>query len=471
MAGKQYHLAPDAVILSTADLAGNIVDYNDAFKEAAGYSDEELIGQPHKILRHPDMPKEAFQDFWHTIQAGRPWFGIVKNKRKNGDYYWVAANASPIMKNGQITGYLSVRYPASTEQIQQAGALYANVKAGRADFPYTKCSYKPWKLPLSVLLMVIAFALPIILADISLIPLIISSLVAISVIAFVSYQLYLADGISPRLRRGIESITNSEFKNPIDDQSPWGFALNMIRSRVGEASARNYESMQATQAMNETLNQTNASIMSSIDQTASSLHQISSAVQANTHNAHLAADLALDMKNESAKGVDVMQQTIQAMQSIQESSHQISAIITLIDSIAFQTNLLAINATIEAARAGEHGKGFAVVADEVRKLANKSAEAAKDIKSLIDSSVTRVEKGTSLAHESNKMLNDISNSISQVTDMVGEIANASNEQGIGINQIHQAIMQIDAVIRQNNDFMQGKNTHQATKPARLSYQP
>lgn len=137
------------------------------------------------------------------------------------------------------------------------------------------------------------------------------------------------------------------------------------------------------------------------------------------------------------------------MQSIKESSSKISDIVTIIDSIAFQTNLLALNAAVEAARAGEHGRGFAVVASEVRALAGKSADAAKDIKALINDSVSRIENGTHLADKSGEMLNGIAGSIEHVAGMIEEIANASNEQSVGIGQVHLAIADIDRVTQEN----------------------
>jgi methyl-accepting chemotaxis protein len=112
----EYLLPSHTVIVSTSDLQGNIVSFNKAFLEASGYNADDVIGKPHSILRHPDMPKDAFKDLWDTIIDGRPWFGLVKNLRKNGEHYWVAANACPIYTNGHITGYVSVRYPATKEQ-------------------------------------------------------------------------------------------------------------------------------------------------------------------------------------------------------------------------------------------------------------------------------------------------------------------------------------------------------------------
>ncbi len=188
---------------------------------------------------------------------------------------------------------------------------------------------------------------------------------------------------------------------------------------------------------------------SALEQTSATMHQMAAAVQTNTANARRVADLANQVKGQSGQGVAVMQETISAMQAIRESSHKIADIVTLIDGIAFQTNLLALNAAVEAARAGEHGRGFAVVAGEVRALAQKSAEAAKDIKSLISDSVTRVENGTGLAEKSGEVLTQISGAVEQVAGMINEIATASHEQSEGINQVHTAMNDIDRITQEN----------------------
>lgn len=186
-----------------------------------------------------------------------------------------------------------------------------------------------------------------------------------------------------------------------------------------------------------------------LEQTSATMTEMTAAVQTNTANAKRVAELANQVKGQSGQGARVMQDTIAAMQSIQESSHKINDIVTLIDGIAFQTNLLALNAAVEAARAGEHGRGFAVVAGEVRALAQKSASAAKDIKDLISESVHRIEVGTQLADKSGEVLQGITGSIEQVANMIEEIAIASSEQATGINQVHQAMNNIDRVTQEN----------------------
>ncbi|HZV55132.1 MAG TPA: Cache 3/Cache 2 fusion domain-containing protein, partial [Rhodocyclaceae bacterium] len=132
---NEVQLRTDTLIVSKTDLKGQITYVNKDFLEVSGFTEAELIGQPHNIVRHPDMPVEAFQDLWDTLKAGRPWTGYVKNRCKNGDYYWVLANATPIYEGGQVTGYMSVRHKPTTEQVRQAEALYAAIREGRAKLP------------------------------------------------------------------------------------------------------------------------------------------------------------------------------------------------------------------------------------------------------------------------------------------------------------------------------------------------
>lgn len=186
-----------------------------------------------------------------------------------------------------------------------------------------------------------------------------------------------------------------------------------------------------------------------LEQTSATMNQMSSQVQSSSENAQQANQVAETVQVKAQQGVNVMQDTIEAMKAIEESSDKISDIVNLIDGIAFQTNLLALNAAVEAARAGDHGRGFAVVAGEVRSLAQKAADAAKDIKKLIDETVDRVNQGSSLAEESGEMLKEIAQSIDSVSQMVHEIATASIEQAEGVKQVNQAITQIDGVTQQN----------------------
>ncbi|SFR56292.1 methyl-accepting chemotaxis protein [Thiomicrospira sp. ALE5] len=186
-----------------------------------------------------------------------------------------------------------------------------------------------------------------------------------------------------------------------------------------------------------------------IEETSATMDQMTSAVAQSRDNSEVTATITLDVQHKAHEGVRVMRETIDVMTGIQASSQQIAEIVSLIDSIAFQTNLLALNAAVEAARAGEHGRGFAVVASEVRALAQKSADAAKDIKQLIEDSVERIDRGTELANKSGESLEEVNQAIEEVVHRMKEIATAASEQSLGISQVHQAINQIDSVTQQN----------------------
>jgi PAS domain S-box-containing protein len=245
MTEQAYKLPEHMVILSRADLFGNIIDYNEGFKEASGYTDMELLNRSHNLLRHPDMPQEAFQDLWCTIKDGRPWFGIVKNRRKQGDYYWVASHVAPIIEQGKIVNYVSIRYPATSEQIAQAEQLHQAVKQGKIPYPRTK---KPGVMRKASIISasLLLFSLLVILATTS-------SLAAVWIwimlasagmaTSYLTYQTLTLLRPSEAQQLGIASLVNGQFKHPITGDEPWTCALNMIRLRIGEAAARQYDAV------------------------------------------------------------------------------------------------------------------------------------------------------------------------------------------------------------------------------------
>jgi methyl-accepting chemotaxis protein len=188
---------------------------------------------------------------------------------------------------------------------------------------------------------------------------------------------------------------------------------------------------------------------SALEQTAASMEELGSTVRQNADNARQANQLAMNASSVAIKGGEVVAEVVETMKGINHSSRKISDIISVIDGIAFQTNILALNAAVEAARAGEQGRGFAVVASEVRSLAGRSAEAAKEIKSLIGASVERVERGTTLVDQAGVTMTEVVSSIKRVTDIVGEISAASNEQALGVFQVGEAVTHMDQATQQN----------------------
>lgn len=193
---------------------------------------------------------------------------------------------------------------------------------------------------------------------------------------------------------------------------------------------------------------------SSLEQTAASMEELTATVKQNADNARQAMTLASHASGAATRGREVVDDVIQTMRTITDTSKQVTQITNVIDSIAFQTNILALNASVEAARAGEQGRGFAVVANEVRNLASRSADAAREIKSLIDTSGQQIDKGADLVEHAGKIMSDVVGSVQRVSDIFDEIAAASQEQSQGIGQINLAVTQLDQVTQQNSNLVQ-----------------
>jgi methyl-accepting chemotaxis protein len=264
----------------------------------------------------------------------------------------------------------------------------------------------------------------------------------------------VAEGVAQRVRDGnLVTITkdeqHDEFSPLLSALSDMQAALTRVVSTV-RMNAENVAtaSVEISQGNND-LSQRTEQQASSLQETAASMEELGSTVRHNADNAKQASQLALSASTVAVAGGDVVSQVVDTMKGINDSSRKIADIIGVIDGIAFQTNILALNAAVEAARAGEQGRGFAVVAAEVRSLAQRSADAAKEIKSLINASVVRVEQGTVLVGKAGATMGEVVTAIRRVADIVGEISSASQEQSVGVQQVGQAVTQMDQATQQN----------------------
>ncbi|MDP1557914.1 MAG: methyl-accepting chemotaxis protein [Nitrosomonas sp.] len=460
----------DTTIISTTNLKGALTSANEDFVRMSGFTWEELENKNHNIIRHPDVPPEAYAMLWDALKSGNPWMGIVKNRNKNGDHYWVDALASPQYENGKIAGYQSVRVKPQKAWIDRADSLYARIMSKkspedkkRSTLHEVKLTHFPLSFTTKVSLAITSiFAITFggfaiagqISVFLALIGFGVGSLLAYAVI----FKMFsaLRDMAKRSTRIANDPLARFVYTGRNDDLGQIEHAQIFLNAKLRAAIGRLKESSSVLETAsheietgNMDLSSRTESQASSLEETASSMEEMTAAVRQNADNAREADKLVLETQQQAEKSTDVVASTIKAMSEINSSSKKIADITNVIDEIAFQTNLLALNAAVEAARAGEQGRGFAVVANEVRNLAGRSAESAKQIKDLISDSVSKVETGTELANESGKSLRMINESMKKISDIVAEISDSCQEQANGIEQINQAITQIDETTQQN----------------------
>jgi methyl-accepting chemotaxis protein len=285
--------------------------------------------------------------------------------------------------------------------------------------------------------------------------------VAIGLLAFSWYiagvlcsRVALSQGVAERVRDGdltmsVQDDAHDEFSPLLASLGDMQTSLSKVVSNVRQGSESVATASAEIAQGNQDLSSRTESQASALEETAASMEELNATVKQNADNARQANQLAQSASTVAIKGGEVVAQVVDTMKGINDSSKKISDIISVIDGIAFQTNILALNAAVEAARAGEQGRGFAVVASEVRSLAGRSADAAKEIKNLISASVERVEQGTVLVDQAGVTMTEVVSSIRRVTDIMGEISAASNEQSLGVAQVGEAVTQMDQATQQN----------------------
>ncbi|MCP3020667.1 methyl-accepting chemotaxis protein [Cupriavidus basilensis] len=476
---REYELPENATLMSTTDTESRIAYANAAFVDVSGFTREEIQGQPHNIVRHPDMPAEAFADMWATLKRGEPWTALVKNRRKDGDHYWVRANAMPLVRNGKPVGYMSVRTKPSREEIDAAGRLYQDFREGSAGQRrfhkglIIQGGWKRWASAFKTMPVrwrirgALATLLP--ASVIGAAALGMSGMPLAGLGGIVAAMLLLVSGwLEAQISRPLERVMaqalrvasgESQQVEHMDRVDEIGMTLRtisqlglMFRWLIDDVSEQVLNVQGASSEIaqgNSDLSARTEQAASNVQDTASSMTQMTATVKSNAETAAQANELSGSASTEAAKGGKAMSQVVATMEEISSSSKRISDIISVIDGIAFQTNILALNAAVEAARAGEQGRGFAVVAGEVRGLAQRSASAAKEIKALIGASVEKVDSGAQLVNDAGQTMDNIVVQVRRVSDLIAEISLATSEQSAGISQVGDAIGDLDRITQQN----------------------
>ncbi len=475
---REFTFPADQTLISVTDLKGRITYCNKNFIAVSGYIEDELLGQPHNLVRHPDMPVEAFRDLWATIESGRPWTGLVKNRRKTGDHYWVRANATPVRNGDRILGYLSVRTKPSQQEIDAATALYAKMneqaRSGRVTMGLDKGELvsttlfgkllrklKPSAWGWSIIMVLFAAEIGHLLEHMGL-P---DSVGEPASMAFSGLALWTiwVKFVKPvqTVRAAIEQAAAGDMNNlpPVLGDGETRRMLSAIqqlvlgvrtvvrdtRHEVADLRTGSRELSSGSQEMSARAE----AQASSLEQTAAALEQITGQLRNTAQLAQEGATLANEATGLSNLSLEAVQSASETMGEIEASSKKIGEILKLIEGVAFQTNILALNAAVEAARAGEQGRGFAVVASEVRALAQRTTSAAKDVRNLIDESSERVAKGNDRTERALERMRGSMEAVAQTAGILGQIEHASREQDLGVSQINQAVAQLDTITQQN----------------------
>ncbi len=475
--------------VSTTDLRGRITYANEDLVTISGFSREELLGHAHSIVRHPDMPEAAFADMWDTIKTGKPWMGIVKNRCKNGDHYWVDAFVTPVFENDEVKGYQSVRVKPSAEHIQSAEKLYKKVNRGKQGVIATlleKCSFNlQGKITLaaisSVMLLALIFELlqwlaPAVTAHVAL---------GVAVLAALLSQYCMAGLIARPWQKAASAaaeLLDNEIAREVytGRQDELGYLQSVIHMqklkletvvwRINDAAEQLRGSVEASLG---TVVQTRENMEAQnreIEQVATAMNEMTATVAEIAKNTSCTATATQHADEEVIHGKDQIADTIShinelaqlvenavdKINSLAQDSRHIGSIVETITDIAEQTNLLALNAAIEAARAGEQGRGFAVVADEVRTLASRTQDATKEIQGMISQLQGSAEKavdviyqgqesavhGVEEANNAGEVFNSMTKAVNTITSMTTQIATAAEEQSAVSEEINRNIISI-----------------------------
>ncbi|TYK67322.1 methyl-accepting chemotaxis protein [Colwellia echini] len=462
-------------LVTTTDLRGVITYVNDTFCKVSGYAREEIIGQHHNMVRHPDMPKAAFKDLWEKNKAGQNWRGAVKNRCKDGRYYWVDAFVSPIFEQGKMSGYQSVRVNLAPKAKEMAISAYQKLNEDK--------KIEGWYSSLNNRHILFAlFSIATLMAVMNL------SSWLMFLLPFIPFILYFDELITtPAYFEQLKSDYDSASRWIFSGTKPHSIAdfhIKVQQGKVRTILGRVVDSANIMEASVTHLNNAAGNAKAGVEKQSNELHQVSTAVEEmvatisevsqntiNTsdkvHQAHGDCEKANQAMTKTMQQVsslaDDVAESSRSANELAEEAEKIGTIMQEIQGIADQTNLLALNAAIEAARAGEQGRGFSVVADEVRALSSRTHGATEQIHKSINEIQSTLRHWSKTMEEGKKsaencvadtqstqdVVTELYNAISDIADLTMQISTAAEEQSVVSSEISQNIVNISDASNDN----------------------